>query len=49
MFDKAGGAAEGLPREVVNRNLAVVEIGVRNTRQVLEDEVLDNAEILADG
>src|SRR5690348_4543303 len=48
MFDKASSASEGLPREVVNGNLTVVEIGVRNAGQVLENEVLNDAEILAD-
>src|SRR6266849_3239447 len=49
MFDEASGAAERLASEVVNGNLAVVEIGIGNSREVLEDEVLDDAEILADG
>src|SRR2546428_9419967 len=49
VLDKAGGAAEGLPREIVDGNLAIVEIGVGDARQVLEDEILNDAEILADG
>src|SRR5215472_7910983 len=49
MFDEACGAAKRLPREIVNGNLTVVEIGVRNARQVLENEILDDAEILAYG
>src|SRR6266699_4042596 len=49
MFDEASGAPEGLAREIVNGNLAIVEIGIGDSREVLEDEVLDDAEILADG
>src|SRR5260370_33582593 len=49
MFDQASSAAKGLAVEVVNRNLAIVEIGIGDSREVLEDEVLDDAEILADG
>src|SRR5690242_13641939 len=48
MLDETSGAAEGLPCEVVNGNLAVVEIGVGNARQVLENEILNDAEILTD-
>ena len=48
VFNQAGRAPEGLSREVINRNLAVVEIRVRNSRQVLEDKVLNNPEILTD-
>src|SRR6266581_2282585 len=35
-----------LAREVIDRDLPVVEIGVRYTPQVLKDEVLDYAQIL---
>src|SRR5690349_14557446 len=49
MFDEASGAAKGLPREVVDGNLPVVEIGIGNAGQILEDQILDDAEILADG
>src|SRR5258708_7547359 len=49
MFDEASSAAKGLAREIVDRNLAIVEIGIGDSREVLEDEVLDDAEILADG
>src|SRR6516162_7493522 len=48
MLDKTSRAAERLPRQVVNRDLAVVQIGVRDALQVLKDEVLNDAEILAD-
>src|SRR5258708_25876137 len=49
MFEQVSSAAKGLAGEVVNRNLAIVEIGIGDCREVLEDEVLDDAEILADG
>src|SRR5215470_10133111 len=49
VFDKARRAAERLAREVVNGNLAVVEIGVRNAAQILVNEILDNAEVLTNG
>src|SRR5260370_28592871 len=49
MFEQASSAATGLAGEVVNRNLAIVEIGIGDFREVLEDEVLDDAEILDDG
>ncbi len=49
MFDKASGAAERLTREVVDGNLTIVEIGIGNSGEVLEDEVLDDAKILTDG
>src|SRR5260370_534609 len=48
MFDEASGAAKGLAREVVDGNLPIEEIGIGDTRKVLEDKVLDDAEILAD-
>ena len=48
MFDQTRGAAEGLPREVVDGNLAVVEIGVGDAFEVLEDEILNDAQVLAD-
>src|SRR2546429_6734338 len=48
MLDKASRAAEGLPRQVVDGDLAVIQIGVRDALQVLKDEVLNDAEILAD-
>src|SRR5215471_1147515 len=47
MLNQASGASEGLPREVVDGDLAIVEIGIGNARQVLEDEVLNDAEVLA--
>src|SRR4029077_17550291 len=49
MFNEAGGAAERLASEIVDGNLAVVEIGIRDSAEILEDEVLDHAQILADG
>jgi hypothetical protein len=49
MFNEASGTAKGLTREVVDGNLAIVEIGIRNSGKVLEDEILNDAEILADG
>src|SRR5260370_3994181 len=49
VFYEASGAAKGLAREVVDRNLTIVEIGIGNSGEVLEDEVLDDAEILTDG
>src|SRR5258708_37997775 len=49
MLDQAGCAAERLPRQIVDGDLTVVEIGVGNAGEVLEYKVLDNAEILADG
>src|SRR5205814_3446594 len=47
VFNQAGRAAEGLSREVINGNLTVVEIGVGNSGQVLENKVLNNPEVLA--
>jgi len=49
MLDEASGAAKGLAREIVNGNLTIVEIGIGDALEVLEDEVLDDAEVLADG
>src|SRR5882672_7226556 len=49
MLDKAGGAAEGLAREIVDGDLAVIEIGIGDARKVLEDEILNDAQILTDG
>src|SRR5258708_26409506 len=49
MFDKAGGAAERLASEIVDGDLAIVQIGVGNSAEILEDEVLNHAQILADG
>src|SRR5690349_12668488 len=49
VFDEASGAAEGLPSEVVDGDLPVVQIGIGDGRQILEDEVLDDTEVLADG
>src|SRR5712692_3026717 len=48
MFDEASGAAEGLAGEIIDRNLTIVEIGIGDSLEVLEDKVLDDAEILAD-
>jgi hypothetical protein len=49
MFDKTRRAAERLPSEIVDGNLPVVEIGVRDSGKVLEDEVLNDAQIVANG
>ena len=49
VFDQAGGAAERLARKIVDRDLPVVEIGVRDPPQVLEDKILDHAQILPNG
>src|SRR5712692_1859106 len=49
MFDQASGASEGLAGKIVDGNLAIVEIGIGDSLEVLEDKVLDDAEILADG
>src|SRR4029077_14904297 len=49
MFHKASGAAERLAREVVDGDLTVVEIGVGDTREVLKNEILNDAQVLADG
>ena len=48
MFDETSCAAEGLAREIVDGNLAIVEIGVRDAAEILVDKVLDYAKILAD-
>src|SRR5258707_14718665 len=48
MFQEVSGTAEGLARKVVDRNLAIVEIGIGDSRKILENEVLDDAEVLAD-
>src|SRR6266568_138340 len=48
MLDEAGGAAKGLARQVVDGDLTVVQIGVGDAGQVLEDEVLNDAQVLAD-
>src|SRR5580704_2447505 len=49
MFDKTGRAAERLAGEIVDGDLPVVQIRVRDSPKVLEDEVLNDAQILADG
>src|SRR5215472_7696464 len=49
MLNETGGAAERLPRQIVDGDLAVVEVGVGNAGEVLEDEVLNDAQVLADG
>src|SRR6266849_791883 len=49
MLDKAGGAAKGLAREIVDGDLTIIEIGIGNTRKVLEDEILNDAQVLTDG
>src|SRR6202045_129133 len=49
MFDKTRRAAKGLACEIVDGDLPVVKIRVRDSPEVLEDEVLNNAQILAHG
>src|SRR5215831_16883258 len=49
MLDKTGCSAKGLTSEIVDRNLPVVQIGIRDSAQILIDEILDHAQILADG
>src|SRR5580692_124411 len=48
MFDKTRSTAERLACEIVDGDLPVVKIGVGDSPEVLEDEVLNNAQILAD-
>src|SRR5262249_4463565 len=48
MLDETRCATERLARQIVNGNLSVVEIGVGDAAQVLVDEILNCAEILAD-
>src|SRR5258708_1725517 len=48
MFDEAGGAAEGLARKIADGDLPIVKIGIRDSAEILEDEVLNHAQILAD-
>ena len=47
MLDQAGSAAEGLAREVVNGYLPIVQVRVRNSVQVLGDQVSHNGKVLA--
>src|ERR1700722_5521230 len=49
MLNEAGSAPEGLAREVINGDLAVVEVGIGNPGEVLEDEILNDAEVLPYG
>src|SRR5438309_1007370 len=48
MLDEASRTAEGLAGKIVDGNLTIVEIGIGDSREVLEDQILDDAEILAD-
>ena len=48
MLDQTNRAAERLTRQVIDGRLAIIEMRVRNSFQVLVDQVLDNAEVLAD-
>ena len=43
MFDEAGGPAERLAGEVVDGDLSVVKIGIRDATQILKNEVLYHA------
>ena len=47
MLDQAGSAAEGLAREVVNGYLPIVQVRVRNSVQVLGDQVSHDGQVLA--
>src|SRR5258707_14513404 len=47
MFDEAGGAAERLASEIVDGDLSVVQIRIRDSAEILEDEDLNHALILA--
>src|SRR5258708_33476924 len=49
MLDKGRGGAKGLAREIVDGDLTVIEIGIGDTREVLEDKILNDAEVLTDG
>jgi len=47
LFDEASRPAKRLPRQVVNRNLPVIEVRIRHSLQVLENQVLDDPQVLA--
>ena len=49
VLDQSDGAPEGLSREVIDRSLAVVEMGIWNSLQELIDQVLHDGNFLADG
>ena len=49
MFHKTSRSAKGLPGEVVNRNLSIIEMGIGDSLKVFKDQVLDNTEVLPDG
>src|SRR6266704_1297448 len=49
MFDETSRAAEGLACQIVDGDLPVVQIGVGDSPEVLEDEVLNHAQVLPDG
>src|SRR5215475_10121300 len=49
VFDKTRSPPERLAREIVDGDLSVVEVGVRNVTQILKNEVLNCAQVLANG
>src|SRR5260370_4364182 len=49
MLHEASRSAKGLPRQVVDGNLTVVQIGIGDARQILEDKILDDAKFLTHG
>src|SRR5258708_30404991 len=48
MFDKAGGPAERLAGQVVDRDFSVVKVGITGATQILENEVLNHAPVFPD-
>src|SRR5258708_33198333 len=46
MFDKASRTAERLARQIVNGNLAIIQIEVRNTPKILVNQISNPAQLL---